>query len=319
MDPIHTIRAAKRMHLKDGCFVSLAPPSVFAGHLRAVQGRIAWTGPASAVERGEEVLEVWGKLVLPGMALAGVDPLRMAARALPEGRRAAARPVLEALPAEEQRALAMQTLVECAAAGVLHPILDLRGASGTRARASVEAFLEVGLRGALEWAPAAGDAEAAALDAELREHALVRRVDGPAARASLEAATRGAAIPEGAWLACGGETPDAWALLRALEARESGLGLRALAATYAALGSAFGTPFGSLLRGAWFDVVFLDYEMPARLDDGCLRAFLLGAFGPWSVEAAAVGGVPIVKRHEVLTADREALAREVAGIVAAVG
>ena len=87
LDPIHTIRAAKRLHLKDGVFLSLAPPGVFEGHLRAVHGKVAWLGPASTVERGEEVLECWRQLVMPGLSIAEVDPLETALRVVPEGRR----------------------------------------------------------------------------------------------------------------------------------------------------------------------------------------------------------------------------------------
>lgn len=315
LDPIHTIRAAKRIHLKDGCFVSLAPFGVHRGHLRAVQGRIAWTGPASAVERGEEVLEVWGKLVVPGLALAGVDPIAMALRAVDPSRRSTVRVALEQAGADIHKTIATQAFVECASAGVLHPIVDLRGARAARVRAVVEACAEVGLRGGIEWDPSADDPDAAALVQELAEHPLARIVKSPPSQITLADVARGHAAAPGAALSARGAAPDGWALLRALEAREPGLGLRCLASTFAPLAAAFRAPFGAFARGSWFDVAFLDYEVPAELTAENLPAFLLEAFGAWSLEAAAVGGQPVVKRHEVLGADREAIARDLARIL----
>jgi len=299
VDPIHTVRPAKRLHLKNGVFVSLAPPSVAAGNLRVRDGAIAWLGPPAAVERGESVLEVWGQLVLPGLAIAGVDPIAMALRAVAPDRSADARAQLERADAETHRALARQALAECAVTGVLHPIVDARGATLDRAKGVVAAFEDVGVRGAIEWEGG---------DLGIADHPHVR-VARPAPRAGFASIVKGAPIPAGARLGAEGGPPDAWSCVRAAEARERGLGLRLLAATYAALAEVWGRPFGAFVRGAAFDVLFLDYEVPGELGPQTLDAFLREGPGAWNVEVAAIGGLAVVKRHELQTLDREEIAR----------
>jgi cytosine/adenosine deaminase-related metal-dependent hydrolase len=314
LDPIHTIRAAKRLHLKDGVFLSLAPPGVFEGHLRAVHGKVAWLGPASTVERGEEVLECWRQLVMPGLSIAEVDPLETALRVVPEGAAPAAREKLASLGEEDHKTLAIQTFVECASLGVLAPILDLRGASVARARGTAAAVLEVGLRAVLEWDGDANDFAALAAEIGATDSIrCIRPIEKPCA--SILGIARGAAVDPAAILSTRGGPPDVLALVRALERRERGLGFRCLANTYAIADAAFGSRFGALARGSFFDVVFLDYEPPARLDANNIETFLTAALGPWCIEASAVGTHPVMKRHEVITTNREEVARRVAEIV----
>lgn len=310
LDPIHTLRAAKRLHLKDGVFVSLAPVGVAEGHLRAVNGKIAWLGSASAVERGEDVLECWRQVVIPALPMADVDPVDMALRAVPESEAPRARQALVGLDEEGHRFLALQAFSECAALGVMLLTVDASGASAERIRGTAAAAEEAGIRCVLEGTP---DDAGGALASE-----LVRRAARPSSPAvTLETLARGLPADRVARLSAAGGPPDVLALVRLLERRERGLGFRCLANTYAAFTAAFGAPCGAFVKGAFFDVVFLDYEPPARLEPANLEAFLTAGVGPWCVEASAVSGRPVLRRHEILTVDRAAVAQRVAELVAA--
>jgi cytosine/adenosine deaminase-related metal-dependent hydrolase len=284
LDPIHTIRAAKRLHLKDAMFVSLSPPGVFEGHLRARDGRVSWIGPASAVERGEEVLECWRQVVIPGLPLAGLHPFAIVERALPGAPKAALRKWYESLSIENHQSIAMQLFVECAAHGVLLPILDLHGAARDCVEGVVAAAREVGIRALI---------------------GCDREVAVPACETVR--LTRWSGRPE--WLYSADASCDAFSALRRHGPREAP---KILQATYRAAEDAFGAPLGAFVRGACFDLVFLDYEMPSRLHTENMFNYILHALGPSQVEAAAVAGQPLLRRHDITTVDRAAVARQVA-------
>lgn len=314
LDPIHTLRSAKRLHLKDGVFVSLAPPSVFEGHLRCVGGAVAWLGSASAVERGEDVLECWRQVVIAALPASGVDPVAMAARAVPASEAAGVEARLQAAGSGEHRLLALQAFAECAAAGVMLLTIDLTGATLDRARGTAEAAEESGMRCLLTWDPKS-DLERAFADGLARSRTVRVAPPDDEPRVSVQSLARAEPVDPRARLSIARGSVDVFALVRLLEAREAGLGIRCLANTYAPFTRAFGVPCGAFVRGAPFDAVFLDYEVPGKLEAANLVLFLTEGFGPWSVEAAAVAGEPVLRRHEVLTIDRAAVAAAVGEIV----
>lgn len=311
LDPIHTIRAAKRLHLKDGVFVSFSPVGVFSGHLRSMDGRVAWMGGASAVERGEEVLECWRQVILPALPLCGLDPLFFAFRGS-EPIRAADSAALELEFTEaEHRNFAIQLFVECAMNGVASPVLNLMNAGETRVRATVDAAVETGVRAVLECARVAPFATA---DGRVR---VISPLEAP--RVSFAQITEFNNLQKPALLcARPDDLPDAFALVRALEAARPGFGFACLDYTYQTLTRIHGAPLGAFSRGAFFDILFLDYEAPDALTAANIHRWILRGFPACAIEAVAVATQPIVRRHEILTADRAAVAHAVAQAVARV-
>lgn len=311
LDPIHTIRAAKRLHLKDAIFVSWAPVSVAAGHLRAVGGRVSWVGPASAVERGEEVLECWRQVVLPGLAIGGLHPLRYALRGFSNINDTTFKKIDGALSDEDYKNCARQLFVECAGLGVLAPIVSLTGESPARLRATVGAAAEVGLRTIVVWN--GGPAEAAAILNESDTNDRIRiihKLDSP--NVTIAGAVGGRDVDARSILsAAPAALPDALSLVRALEGRRAGLGFECLQSTFAVFEQTFGAPFGSFKVNSFFDTLFLDYEVPGLLTNENIKNWILNGFSTSQIEAAAVATNPVVRRHEVLTADRAAVAQAV--------
>lgn len=294
LDPIHTIRAAERLHLKDAIFVSFAPLGVAAGHLRAVNGTIAWIGASSAVERGEDVLECWRQIVIPGLPLAGLSSFRIATRALPNVSINKLLDWFRALPRQAHKTLALQMFTECAANGVLLPIVDLNDAPEAVVLGVRDAAEESGLRAILQWNGNIIELERVHSDSDSR----IRLIESYERNDVLQ---------------CGGAAFDTFTALRSLPRGEQ---MKYLSNTYSIFSKAFSAPFGTFTRGAFFDVVFLDYEIPGKLDADNVFEYIVSAFSASQVEACAVATNPVVRRHEVLTVDRAAVAHDATEILA---
>lgn len=305
------------MHLKDARFVSLTPLSVESGHLRAVDGKIAWRGGASAVERGEEVLECWRQVILPGFVMADLDPLAFALRGTVHNGERDPSSFAAEFTETEHKDFALQLFIECVMLGVTAPLVNITNMASLRLRPTVRAAREIGLRVVIECGPDADRTAAADLGTGKDIHDSIRIVNKIAApRVGLDIIMKGGIVAAGSILAApDGAIPDALALVRALECLRPGLGFECLANSYNYLSGAFGAPAGLLDKGALFDILFLDYEVPGELNNNNIKHWILSGFSTAAIEAAVVAAKPVVRRHEVLAVDRTATAQAVASAV----
>lgn len=184
---------------------------------------------------------------------------------------------------------------ECASNGVLLPIVSLENAPEAVVLGVCDAAAECGLRTLIQWNGNINDLKRANMNPDPR----IRLVE------SYEA---------GEVLQCGDACFDTFTALRRAAPAER---VQHLSNTYSIFSKAFSAPFGTFVRGAFFDVVFLDYEIPGRLDAKNVFEFVISAFSASQVEACAVATNPIVRRHEVLTVDRAAVAHDVTEILSA--
>lgn len=315
LDPIHTIRAAKKLHLKDGIFVSLCPPRVMQGHLRAHNGRVHSMGPATTVERGEEVLECWRQVIMTALPLAGVNPNRVVLRHFPRSKHPEIIDRLHTIDEAGHTNIARQCFIECAQNGIMNIAVDITGPP-SQVVGVLAAAGESGLRCVFSELQVSRSLRTDGRQIDPR--APIHIIGGEEAlpHVTLTDVVSGRPLPARGLLSLrDGSAPDGFALLRAVERRAGGLGFQYLEDTFAVFTKASGLRAGDFVKNALFDAVFLDYEAPGRLDDATIRSYILDAFSNAQVEAAVVEMQPVARRHEILTLDRAAVAAAVAEII----
>ena len=147
--------------LKSATLATLSPATVGRGDLRIQHGRIVKRGERLRAEAGDEVVELNGKLVLPGMVCAHTHLYSALARGMPAPPRAPANfpEILELIWWRLDRALDEETIYWSAIAGAMDAAragttcLFDHHASPSHIKGSLgilrEALAGIGLRGAL--------------------------------------------------------------------------------------------------------------------------------------------------------------------------
>ncbi|HET6202198.1 MAG TPA: hypothetical protein VFI25_05280 [Planctomycetota bacterium] len=159
----------KTLFVKDALLVSLSPPRVVEGHLRVEGGKIVETGPRVGIRSGDQVVDRWGKPVLPGFVL---EPFVLPGSLQDGGRRA--------LDREEIAPRATLALLEALSCGVT--AVSLVAPAPRPGEDGLEefdrAFRASGLKGVVVEGTLEGKPEAACPDPTERLRIAAARAEG---------------------------------------------------------------------------------------------------------------------------------------------
>jgi cytosine/adenosine deaminase-related metal-dependent hydrolase len=166
------VRSPRPLFVKDALLVSFFPPRVEEGHVRAEGGRILEAGPSARPRGGDEIVDRWGKPVLPGFVNADHRLLAAAAGVRFPPREALDRETRESEVVHALAGLSLLDALACGATTVVHH--PAQALSEEAIEALSLAFREVGVRGIVSL-PVEG--EGGALTLETLRRLEAERID----------------------------------------------------------------------------------------------------------------------------------------------